>query len=186
MAKRILLITGDGGESYETLYALHRFQEAGYEPAIAAPKKRRLHLVAHDFEAGWDTYIERPGYGAESNLTFEEVVVPDYAAVLVLGGRAPEYLRNCQRVVEIVKEFHSRGKWVFSICHGIQVLIAAGLARGTCLTAYEHLRYEIESAGGIFDARQAVRDGRIVSAQTWQSHPEFYREVFACLEARAE
>jgi len=182
MSTSILIVTGDAGESYETLYAMHRFQEAGFEAPIAAPSKRRLHLVMHDFEPDWDTYIERTGYGVESNLTFEEVNVEDHDAVLLIGGRAPEYLRNDPRLVEIVKEFHQKGRWVFSICHGIQILISAGLAEGTCLTAYEHIRYEIESNGGTFDSRQAVRDGRIISAQTWQSHPEFYREVFKALE----
>ena len=75
MSKRILIITGDGGESYETLYAVHRFQEAGYEARIAAPSKRRLNLVMHDFEPGWDTYKESPGYVLESDLTFDEVAV---------------------------------------------------------------------------------------------------------------
>ncbi len=88
---RILLITGDAGESYECLYARHRLLEAGLVPVVAAPSKRRLHLVIHDFEPGWDTYIERQGYGAEADLTFDDVSVDDYAAVLVLGGRAPEY-----------------------------------------------------------------------------------------------
>jgi protease I len=181
MKGKILLVTGDGGESYETLYALHRFQEAGYEAAIAAPRQKRLNLVLHDFEPGWDTYAERPGYRLESNLTFEEARADDYLAVLILGGRAPEYLRNDPRLIALVKEFHQRGKWVLSICHGIQVLIAAGLARGTRMTAYEHLRFEIESAGGTFVTSQAVRDGKIITAQTWLSHPEFYREVFAAL-----
>ena len=183
MSKRILLLTGDGGESYETLFAQQRFQEAGYEPLIAAPRKKRLHLVMHDFEPDWDTYVERPGYQVESNLTIPEVRVEEYEAILVLGGRAPEYLRNDRRVLEMVQEFHAKGKWVFAICHGIQVLVSAGLARGRTLTAYEAVRFEIESNGGTYSTRQSVRDGKIVTAQTWLSHPEFYREVFACLEA---
>jgi protease I len=185
MAKRILIVTGDAGESYEALYATHRMREAGYRPDVAAPSKRRLHLVIHDFEPGWDTYVERPGYGLESDLTFEDVRVDDYEAVLVLGGRAPEYLRNNARLVSIIQEFRARDKWIFAICHGVQVLITAGLARGNCLTGYEHVRYEIESNGGTYGTEQAVRDGKIVTGQTWQSHPEFYREVFACLESPA-
>ena len=181
MSNRILLITGDAGESYETLYAIHRFQEAGFEPIVAAPSKRRLHLVMHDFEEGWDTYVERTGYGVEADLTFDEVNVGDYVAVLLLGGRAPEYLRHNPKVIEIVKEFDSTEKWIFSICHGIQILIAAGLVANRTMTCYENVRFELECEGGTFDTREAVRDDRIVSAQTWQSHPEFYREVVACL-----
>lgn len=182
MAK-ILIVTGDGGEAYETLYAFHRFAEAGYFPEIAAPSKKRLHLVMHDFEPGWDTYVERQGYGVESQLAFDEVDVEQFEAILVIGGRAPEYLRNDKRVLAIVHAFHEQGKWVFAICHGVQVLVSAGLVRGRRVTAYEHVRYEVEVGGGEYVAElQAVRDGRLVTGQTWQSHPEFYREVFRCLE----
>src|SRR5829696_2581249 len=162
MAKSILIITGDGGECYETLYAVHRFREAGYEPRIAAPSRKRLHLVIHDFEPGWDTYVERPGYQLASDLDFDEVNVDDYDAVLVLGGRAPEYLRNDPRLIAIVRAFHEGGKWVFAICHGVQVLVTAGLARGRRVTAYEHVRFEVESVGGIYVREcEAVRDGRM-------------------------
>ena len=181
---KILILTGDGGESYEALYAVHRFQEEGWTPVVAAPSHRRLHLVIHDFEPGWDTYIERPGYGLEADLAFEQVRVEDYAALLLLGGRAPEYLRNNARVIEIVKEFDCREKWVFAICHGVQILAAAGLARNKRVTCYEHVRVDAEQAGGTYVCDQAVRDGRIVTAQTWQSHPHFYREIFALLSGK--
>ena len=182
MTKSILVITGDGGECYEALYAVHRLREAGFEPRIAAPSRKRLHLVIHDFEPGWDTYVEKPGYQLESDLAFDDVRVDDYEAVLVLGGRAPEYLRNDARVLDIVRGFNEREKWIFGICHGIQVLASAGLAKDACVTAYEHCRVDAEAGGGKYIAdRQAVRHGRMVTAQTWQSHPEFYREVMSCL-----
>jgi protease I len=180
MAK-ILIVTGDGGESYEALYAVHRFEEEGWTPVVAAPSRRRLHLVMHDFEPGWDTYIERPGYGLAAGLAFEDVRVEEYAAVLLLGGRAPEYLRNDARLLEIVQEFDRQAKWLFAICHGVQILAAAGLARGKRVTCYEHVRIEAELAGGQFVSEQTVRDGRVVTAQTWQSHPSFYRQIFALL-----
>ncbi len=182
MKKRILLVTGDSGESYETLYAMHRFQEAGHDAVIASTEARRLHLVMHDFEPGWDTYIERQGYGVTADIAFDDVSVDDYDAVLLLGGRAPEFLRHIERVIEIVGEFSSQGKPVFSICHGIQILVAADLVSGRTVTCYEHVRSEAERAGASYSTEQAVRDGMIVSAQTWESHPEFYREVFACLD----
>ncbi len=183
MDKRILIVTGDGGESYETLYAYHRFLEEGDKPVISAPSKRRLHLVMHDFEPGWDTYVERAGYGAEAEITFGEVDPSDYDAILLIGGRAPEYLRNNDRLLDIVRCFHSAGKWVFAICHGIQILVTAGIAKGRCVTCYEHVKREVELGGGSWSDKQAVREGKIVTAQTWQSHPEFYREVFNCLRA---
>lgn len=181
MAKNILIIVGDGGESYETWFAVHRFQEAGYQTAVAAPSKRRLNLVIHDFEPGWDTYLERPGYAMESDLTFDEVAPGDYDAVLCIGGRAPEYLRNNARVLTILREMDRLGKWIFAICHGLQLTAAAGLIDGKTVTCYEHVRLEVEAAGATYVRRDAVRDGRLVSSPTWREHPAFYRAVFACL-----
>jgi protease I len=180
----ILIVTGDGGESYEALYAVHRFEEEGWKAVVAAPSQRRLNLVMHDFKPGWDTYIERRGYGLEAGLRFDDVNVEDYVAVLVLGGRAPEYLRNNPKVIEIVREFDRQEKWILAICHGVQVLAAAGLTRGKRVTCYEHVRWEAELAGATFVDEQTVRDGRIITAQTWQSHPSFYREIFALLAGK--
>jgi protease I len=182
---KVLIVTGDGGESYEALYAVHRFEEEGWQPVIAAPSRRRLNLVMHDFQPGWDTYVERQGYGLESGLTFDDVNVEEYAAMLILGGRAPEYLRNNARLLEIVREFERRGKWIFAICHGVQVLAAAGLARGKRVTCYEHVRVEAEQAGATFVNEHTVCDGRLVTAQTWQSHPAFYRMIIAQLTGKS-
>jgi protease I len=184
--RKILIVTGDGGECYEALYALHRFREAGYEAVVGAPSRRRLHLVMHDFEPGWDTYIERQGYGLEADVAFGAVAAGGYDAILLVGGRAPEYLRNDAVLLDLVRAFAKAGKWVFAICHGIQILAAAGLAKGRRLTCYEHVRVEAEQGGGVWVAKECVRDGRMVTAQTWQSHPEFYREIFACLAERAD
>jgi len=181
MADRILVITGDGGESYETWFAVHRFQEAGYETRVAAPSRKRMNLVMHDFEPGWDTYMERPGYAMSSDLTFEEVKVSDYVAVLCIGGRAPEYLRNNGRVLEILQEFDRADKWMFAICHGLQLLASAGLLDGKTVTCYEHVRKDVETVGATYVAKGVVRDGRYVSAPTWVQHPDFYREIFRCL-----
>ena len=180
--KKILIITGDGGESYETLYAKHRFQEAGWEAIIAAPSKKLLNLVIHDFEPGWDTYIERKGYYVESDMAIADVDPNDYKAILLIGGRAPEFLRNDETLLDIVRHFAENNKFVFAICHGIQILITAGLVKDKNITCYEHVKFEIESCGGRFIGKdQAVQDGRIVTGQTWQSHPEFYRLLFECL-----
>ena len=105
-------------------------------------------------------------------------------AGLGLGGRAPEYLRKEARVLEIVREFKALDKWVFGICHGVQVLVNAGLAAGARVTAYAHCRTDVALGGGEYVAdQQAVRHGRMVNGQTWQSQPEVYREVMKCLES---
>lgn len=178
MPKKILIITDDAGESLEIYYAKQRFIEAGYQADIAATQKKLLHGVLHDFEPGWNTYVERPGYRIPSDLAFSKVRVASYAAVMLIGGRAPEFLREDPHVLRLVREFHQRGKWVFSICHGIQILIAAGLVKGRTLTCYRNVRFELEQAGGKWVDRQSVTDGRIISSQTWESHPDFYRDIF--------
>lgn len=182
--KKILIITGDAGESFEILYAVHRLREAGYTPVIAAPEVKRMNLVMHDFELGWDTYVERKGYIIESDISFDEVNTTDYEAVLMPGGRAPEYLRNDARVIKIVKEFSDAGKYIFAICHGSQILVTAGLVKGKKIACYEHVKFEVESCGGIYvTPDEAIQDGKIVTGKTWQSHPEFYKIVFKCLKA---
>jgi protease I len=181
--KKILVITGDAGESFEILYAMQRLREAGYEAVIAAPAVKPLNLVMHDFEPGWDTYIERKGYIIESQISFDDVDTDDYTAVLFPGGRAPEYLRNDPRVISIAKEFYDSGKYVFAICHGVQILVTAGLVDKRKIACYEHVKFEVESCGGIYvTPDEAVKDGRIVTGKTWQSHPEFYKIVFSCLK----
>ncbi len=180
--KKILILTGDGGESYETLYAKHRFEEGGHQAVIAAPSVKMLNLVMHDFEPGWDTYVERKGYYVHSDIAIKDCKAADFDAVLIIGGRAPEFLRNDPMVIRLVQEFDAEGKYIFAICHGIQVLVTAGLVNDKRITCYEHVRFEVESCGGTFVGKdQAVRDGRIVTGQTWQSHPEFYRLVFQCI-----
>ena len=183
-SKKILIVTGDAGESFEILFASHRLREAGYNPVIAAPAVRRLNLVIHDFEPGWDTYIERKGYLVESEISFADVNTDNYEAVLIPGGRAPEYLRNDPIVIKIVQDFWKNNKYIFAICHGVQILLTAGLVNQKKIACYEHVKFEVESCGGIYiTPDQAVKDGKIVTGKTWQSHPEFYQLVFACLQS---
>lgn len=182
MPKKILVVTDDAGESFEILYAQYRFREAGYQPVIAATQKKRFHAVLHDFEPGWNTYIEKPGYLIQSDVAIARVKASDYEAILLIGGRAPEFLRHDEKLIKIVQEFDRRGKWIFSICHGIQILLAAGLGAGKRMTCYRNVRFEVAQCGGTWIDQQSVVDGKIVTSQTWESHAEFYRDIFRCLE----
>jgi protease I len=181
--KKIMIVTDDSGESFEILYAQARFAEAGWQPVIAASKKKALHGVIHDFEPGWTTYIEKPGYRIEADIAIARAKPDDYEAVMLIGGRAPEHLRYNTRLIKFIKEFHKRNKWIFSICHGVQILVAADIVAGRKLTCYENVRSEVAMAGGKWINRQSVVDGKLVTAQTWQSHAEFYRDIFRCLDA---
>lgn len=185
MNKRVLIITGDGGESYETWFAVHRFQEAGYETHVAAPSKRRLHLVMHDFEPGWDTYREAPGYAMDADLTFADVKVPEYEAVVCIGGRAPEYLRNdpdCQR---IVRHFYNADAPVAQLCHGPLIAGAAGVLEGRRTAAYPALEPDIRMAGAEFVDGDAIVDGQVVSGRAWPDHPAWMHEFVDILRAKA-
>jgi protease I len=182
MSRKILIVTGDGGDSYEALYACQRCQESHWEPVVAAPSRRRLHMVLHDIEPGWETYVERPGHTLEAHIAITAVAVRDFAAIIIIGGRAPEYLRNDASMISLVREFDDHNKYVCAIGHGIQVLAAAGLMRGKTVTGHPHVMVEIEHAGGTYADKPMVRDGRMISARGSQAHPEFYRELFGLLE----
>jgi protease I len=181
MSRKVLIVTGDGGDSYEALYAYHRFKEALWEPVVAAPSRRRLHMVFHDMEPGWETYVERPGHIIEADIAITAVSAREFAAILILGGRAPEYLRNDSSMLSLVREFAEYDKIICAIGHGVQVLTAAGITKGRTMTCHPHVRIEVERSGATYVNKLAVRDGRMITAQTWKAHPEFYREVFACL-----
>ncbi len=183
MAPKILIVTDDAGESYEILYAQHRLMEAGFTPVIAATQKKQLNGVIHDFYPGWNTYIEKPGYLIDADISFDDVNVDDYVAILLIGGRAPEFLRHEAKLIEITQAFAAQDKWILSLCHGIQILLAAGIGNGLKLTCYENVRFELESCGGTWVNEECVRDGKIITGQTWGSHPNFYREVFKHLSA---
>jgi protease I len=181
MSRKVLIVTGDAGDSFEAMYAIQRFQEARWEPVVAAPSRRRLHMVIHDYEPGWETYVERQGHTLEADIAITAVSVREFAAVVILGGRAPEYLRNDPSMLSLVREFQTHDKVICAIGHGIQVLTAAGLAKGRTVTCHEHVRIEVERAGGTYVDKPAVRDGKLITGQTWKAHPEFYREVLTCL-----
>jgi len=183
MSRKVLVVTGDGGDSYEALYAYHRFLEARWEPVVAAPSRRRLHMVVHDFEPGWETYVERQGHYVDADVAITAVAAREFAAMIILGGRAPEYLRNDASLLDLVRDFARHEKLICGIGHGIQVLAAAGLTQGRHLTCHPHVRIEVERSGGIYVNKPAIRDGKLITAQSWKSHPEFYREVFGCLGA---
>ena len=177
MTRKVLIVTGDGGDSYEALYACQRFLEAHWEPVVAAPSRRRLHMVFHDSEPGWDTYVERPGHTVDAQMAITAVAAKEFAAIMILGGRAPEYLRNDASLLSLVREFSVQNKCICAIGHGIQVLVASGLTTGRTVTGHPHVAVEVVRAGGIFSDKPAVRDGRMITAQSWKAHPEFYREL---------
>jgi len=182
MSRKVLIVTADGGDSYESLYACHRFLEGGWEPFVAAPARRRLHLLTHDFDPTTESYVGRPGHVIEADLAITAVSAKDFAALIIPGGHAPEYLRNDVSLLSLVLEFARLDKCICAIGHGLQVLAAAsGFLQGRTVTCHPYVRIDVERGGGRYIDKPAVRDGKLVTAQSWKAHPEFYREIFAVL-----
>jgi protease I len=182
---KVLLLTGDAGESLEVMYPYQRLREEGYEVHIAAPTKKKLHFVVHDFEPGFDTYTEKPGYSWNADISFADVDPANYVALVIPGGRAPEYIRNNPHCVRIVRHFFDREKPVAQLCHAPLILAAAGVLKGRRTAAYPALEPDVKGAGGTFVDSEAVIDGPMVSARAWPDHPAWMREFVRILREKA-
>jgi len=184
MAK-ILILTGDAGEDLEVMYPYQRLLEEGYEVDIAAPSKKKLQFVVHDFVDGFDTYTEKLGHAWPADLAFADVNPSDYVAVVVPGGRAPEYIRNDADVQRILKHFATGDKPMALLCHGPLTLAAADELRGRRSAAYPALAPDIAAAGAEFVDGEAVVDGVMVSGRAWPDNPAWMREFISILRAKA-
>ncbi len=182
---KVLILTGDAAESLEVLYPYQRLKEEGYEVHIAAPSKKKLRFVVHDFEAGYDTYTEKPGYSWDADLAFGDVDPADYAALVIPGGRAPEYIRNNPSCIRVIRHFFEQEKPVAHLCHGALALTSAGLLNGRRTAAYPALEPDVKAAGALFVDSEAVVDGMMVSARAWPDHPSWMREFLRLLKQKA-
>jgi protease I len=182
---KILIITGDAAESLEVMYPYQRLLEEGYEVDIAAPSKKKLQFVVHDFVDGYDTYTEKAGYTWPADVAFADVNPADYVALVIPGGRAPEYIRNDKDVQRIVRHFMGADMPVAQLCHAPQVLAAAGTLQGRRTAAYPALAPDVTVAGAEFVDGAAVVDGQMVSARAWPDHPAWMREFIHILRAKA-
>ncbi len=173
---KILMITGDAGEAQEIYYAKYRLEEEGWQVHIAAPEKRVFNSVVHDFEPGFDTYVEKPGYRVQADVGLADVVAESYHGLVLPGGRAPEYLRNREKAVAIVKHFLDTGKPIAANCHGPLLVLAAGGTRGRTMTAYPELQIDLRTAGAEYVNREVVVDGPLVTVRGWPDNGPWMRE----------
>ncbi|HEU5115498.1 MAG TPA: DJ-1/PfpI family protein [Isosphaeraceae bacterium] len=183
---RILILTGDAGEAQEIYYAKYRLEEEGWTVHIATLEKRVFHSVVHDFEPAFDTYVEKPGYRVEADLGIDQVAAETYDALVLPGGRAPEYLRNRPSVVRVVRHFVEADKPIAANCHGPLLVIAAGGASGKTMTCYPELEPDVRAAGGEFVNREVVVDGSLVSVRGWPDNGPWMREFVKLLKSRIE
>jgi protease I len=175
-AKKILFLTGDFAEDYETMVPFQALQMVGHTVHAVCPNKQSgdtIKTAIHDFE-GDQTYTEKPGHLFALNASFADVDVAQYDALMIAGGRAPEYLRLNPRVIEIVQQFAAANKPIAAVCHGAQLLAAADVIRGKTISAYPACAPEVKLAGGNYAdiaVDQAVTDGNFVTAPAWPAHP---------------
>jgi protease I len=181
---RVLLLTGDAAESLEVMYPYQRLLEEGHSVDIAAPSVKRLQFVVHDFVDGFDTYTEKLGYTWPADVAFADVDPAQYDALVIPGGRAPEYIRNDPDVQRIVRHFAEREKPLAHLCHGPLLLASAGVLRGRRSAAYPALAPDVRAAGGEFVDDEAVVDGAMVSGRAWPDHPAWMRRFTAMLRER--
>lgn len=172
----ILMLTGDAGEAQEIYYAKYRLEEEGWKVAIATTQRKTFLSVVHDFEPGFDTYTEKPGYRVEADLGLEDVRASEFDGLVLPGGRAPEFLRNKPKALEIVRHFLDAKKPIAANCHGPLLILAAGGAAGRTMTCYPDLEPDLRAAGAEFVNRDVVVDGHLVTVRGWPDNGPWMRE----------
>ncbi len=189
MSIRLLVLAGDYVEDYELMVPVQALQMLGYRVDVVCPEKsagEQIRTAIHDFE-GDQTYSEKPGHNFTLNFSFDDVQPEAYAGLVIPGGRAPEYLRLNPAVLEITRHFFAANKPVAAVCHGAQLLTAAGVLSGRKCAAYPACGPEITLAGGEFQAISVdgvFVDGNLVSSPAWPAHPAFLAAFVKLLGAR--
>lgn len=190
-AKKILLLVGDFGEDYEIMVPFQALAMVGHSVHAVCPGKRpgdTVKTAIHDFE-GDQTYSEKPGHRFTLNADFEQAAAGAYDALVIAGGRAPEYLRLNPAVLALVRDFAAADKPIAAICHGAQLLAAAGVIGGRRVSAYPACAPEVRLAGAEYAdiaIDGAVTDGRLVTAPAWPAHPAWLAQFLAVLGTRIE
>jgi protease I len=192
-AKKILMLVGDFVEDYEAMVPYQMLLMVGHKVDVVCPDKKAGETVMtaiHDFE-GHQTYTEKPGHRFHINYDFAAVKESAYDALVIPGGRAPEYLRLNERVLEIVRHFADNKKPIAAICHGAQILTAANVVEGKVCTAYPAVKPEVIKAGGKWGEindkfSNAHSDSNLVTAAAWPAHPEWIRKFLEVLGSKIE
>ena len=188
-AKKILMLVGDFGEDYEIMVPFQALLMVGHTVDAVCPDKKAGDTIAtavHDFE-GDQTYTEKRGHNFALNASFDEINPQDYDALVIPGGRAPEYLRLNPRVLEVARHFAEHNKPIAATCHGLQILSAAGVLRDRSCTAYPAVAPEVRASGGNYvdiAVDQAYVDGNLVTAPAWPAHPAWLAKFLEVLNTR--
>ncbi len=180
--RQVLIVIGDATECLDTMYPFFRLPEDGFDVVVAAPEKRLYHMVLHERPPGWDITQETAGYHLQSDIAFRDIQPEKYAGIFLSGGRAPEYLRYDPDLLKITRHFFDANKPVASVCHGIEIVAAAGCVRGRRATTVAKCAIDITSFGGTYVDEPCVVDGNFVTARTWHDNTPFMREFLKLLK----
>jgi len=190
-AKKILMIVGDFVEDYEVMVPFQTLLAVGHIVHAACPGKRSgeaVRTAIHDFE-GDQTYTEKRGHNFSLNATFDDIDPESYDALVIPGGRAPEYLRLNPRVLQAVRHFSSAKKPIAAICHAAQILAAAGIVQGRKVSCYPAVSPDVTMAGGTFvdvAMDNAVADANLITAPAWPAHPDWMSKFFVALGTKID
>ena len=171
----VLLVIGDGAEVMDTLFPLYRLGE-DYQVVVTAPEKRTYHLVIHERSEGWDITEERPGYRLGADLAFHDIEEDQYVALVLPGGRAPEYLRYDADLIRITQAFFTHDKPVASICHGIEILGAADVILGREVTTIPKCRFDAQVCGALYQEEPVVRSGNLICARAKKDMSDWMKQ----------
>jgi len=192
MAKKsILMLVGDYVEDYEVMVPFQALLMVGHTVHAVCPGKKSgesVRTAIHDFE-GDQTYSEKRGHNFSLNATFDQIKAEDYDALVLPGGRAPEYIRLNPRVLEIVRHFDKAKKPIAAVCHAAQILAAAGVLKGRKCSAYPAVGPDVTSAGGTYadiGISEAIVDGNLVTAPAWPAHPAWLAKFLGVLGTKIE
>ncbi len=184
---QVLLPIGDGTEVMDTMYPIFRLPEDGFDVVVSGPEKRTYHGVMHevppDTEIPWDITREQPGYHIEADSSFDQVDPSEYAGLFLSGGRAPEYLRYNEKLLDLTHHFFEEHKPVAIICHGVEIAAAAGCLDNRRVTTVGKCKLDVTQAGGTFIDQPCVVDDNLVSARTWKDHTPLLKQFIELLTA---
>ena len=173
---------GDATEVVDTLYPFFRLQEEGYEVVVAGPEKRQYHMVTHEVPPestiGWDITQEGPGYHITANIAFRDIKPQEYAGLFLSGGRAPEYLRYDKDLIKTTRHFFQANKPVAVVCHGVEIVSAAGVLKGRKMTTVGKCELDITQVGGEYLNQPMVVDGNLISCRTWHDYGTPFMKTF--------
>ena len=180
---KVLIIIGDATETVDTLYPFYRLIEGGYQPVVAAPEKRKYQMVMHEVKPGWTITKEWEGYTIDADIAFKDIKPEEYAGILFSGGRAPEYIREDEALLNVTRWMWEHKKPMASVCHGVEIPARAGIVKGLRMATVAKCKFDLEVCGGIYVNEPCVIDHHMVSGRTFHDNGHYVGPWIKMLDA---